>query len=272
MDDKWIENKLEKIATEAWKSNSRKGDKNFLLNLPTLGLNLDGSLSKLYDHARVWTPGFEVPYFVPKISFKPLVDAAGQYHTRDGYVHIDLSTSILSDPAATLSVLCHEACHHILDISGQNTRNRDIDEPATDLSIFVCGFGDVFLAGQSGLQLASDGWKRVHYGYLTPEQYRFAHRWVLSARSISLPTQFRPSFISRLLAFIRPSEKKTDSFGINLSLQTETEILREKAMNMLGGNLGSFERLLEYEMNANRNVTDTDALRSLIGRLEKDRR
>jgi hypothetical protein len=57
MDDKWIKTKLEKIAVEAWKSNSRNGDKKFLLSPPDSGLGLDGLLARIYDHARVWTPG-----------------------------------------------------------------------------------------------------------------------------------------------------------------------------------------------------------------------
>jgi hypothetical protein len=114
-------------------------------------------------------------------------------------------------------------------LSGQKTNDRDIDEPTTDLAIFICGFGGIFLAGQSGLQLASDGWKQVHYGYLTPEQYRFTHRWVMAARGITLPTRFRPGLFSRLLSFKRPSGRKSErDLQTELLLLDEAEILRKR--------------------------------------------
>jgi hypothetical protein len=99
---------------------------------------------------------------MPKVGVKGLVDAAGQYRVDgDGYIFIGMAPDVLSSPPAVLAVLAHEACHHILDISGLNTHRPEIDEPTTDLAMFVCGFGQVFLERQSRLALVGANWQKV---------------------------------------------------------------------------------------------------------------
>ena len=181
---KWAEDQLHRLARIAWAPCGPPDSMDFLLDPsllpePSTARLMEQSLGALYGHALKWARGFEVPFRVPKVAVKGHGDAAGQYQVDgDGYLFIDITPGLLRYPSAVLAVLAHEACHHIIDISGLNTHRQEIDEPTTDLAMFVCGFGQVFRAGQSRLGGGGGNWQKSHLGYLTETQYAFAYQWV----------------------------------------------------------------------------------------------
>jgi hypothetical protein len=155
----------------------------------------------------------------------PVDETPGQYRVdQDGYVSIEISPALLRHSDSVLAVLAHEACHHILDLSGLNTHRPELDEPLTDLAMFICGFGKVFMNGKSYLSSINSQWRSTHLGYLTDEQYKFAYSWVL-----------------RSSAFAPPSVKTSQRDGY------DSRHHRSKLLNRLGGNALALERLMERE-------------------------
>src|ERR1039458_6201219 len=123
----WADDQLHKLARIAWARCGPPNSMDFLLDPARLpksctSRSMEQSLDAFYAHARKWASGFEVPFRVPKVGLKSLVDAAGQYRVDgDGYVFIEMAPDVVSYPPAVLAVLAHEACHHILDINSLNT-------------------------------------------------------------------------------------------------------------------------------------------------------
>lgn len=142
-------------------------------------------VQRLYGHARKWAPGFEIPFYVPKVIVSPFLDSAGQYRAdSDGYLFIQVAPEFASRRAALLAVLAHEACHHILDLSGfRGGLTHDL-ERLTDLATFICGFGELVLSGHSHVRKVGSSWTSVHLGYLSSEEYRLAQSWVLKVQNL----------------------------------------------------------------------------------------
>src|ERR1700722_2045116 len=189
---------LDRLASRAWRQRGSPDDHRFFLkpgSLPapkTIG-DLERCLELLYCHAREWAGGFEVPFRRPKVRLSYLTDLPGSYAVDpDGDITINVSPSLVRNPVSARAVLAQEACHHILDISGLNTHDPEIDEPLTDLAMFICGFGQVFLDGRSYRGNIDQKWCTVHLGYLTDQQYQFAHEWTLRVIEKKQPENREP--------------------------------------------------------------------------------
>lgn len=309
--DAWIDQRLTKLARVAW-AGSERANPSFVLassrvTQPKDAESVSAVVGTYYAHARQWAPGFEVPFSIPKVTITALLESAGRYRVEDGYVHVDISRRFLNHPAASLAILAHEVCHHILDLSGIGTRIPEIDEPTTDLAMFICGFGEVFIQGHSSLLLTPEGWRDTHLGYLTLAQYHRCQEWVLNARGIVAPA--RPQAVARpvpqvvapldppqrkpswLLALIRrlmgrradkPEPKKkiivpsprtpsTPRPGQDFRMPDRCEMLRSKLLNRLGGNKGALDRLLSKERGRNPDGNDLAHLQSIAEKLDRDR-
>jgi hypothetical protein len=224
---------LDRLATVAWRVRGAPEDLRFLLDpryCPTASTiqNIEKALELLYQHARQWAAGFDVPFRVPnvRLPFAKFNEAPGLYRVdEEGYVSIEISPALLQHPDSVLAVLAHEACHHILDLSGMNTHQSEVDEPLTDLAMFICGFGQVFMNGRSYLAAADSQWRSTHLGYLTEEQYNFAYTWVLQQS---------------------PARAKAGS-DASQQVGYDVRYYRGKLLNKLGGNVSALERLLERE-------------------------
>jgi tetratricopeptide (TPR) repeat protein len=196
---------VDHLSSKAWRG--PRGDEAGQFLLQPEGLapgaspeSMHATLAALYTHARRWAPGLEVPFFVPPVHVR--IDArenAGNFRVEDGYATIGISIDHVGDAEATLLILSHEACHHILMQSRLNhPDNVDLDEVTTDLAMFVCGFGELVLRGHSRVrvnhgEIRSSG---VHLGYLSAVEYQEAHDYVLSLRAI----QGLPSRLDRATA------------------------------------------------------------------------
>jgi hypothetical protein len=184
---------LDDLAAKAWRG--IRGDEagQFLLQSSDLAPgaspeSMHKSLAALYGHARRWAPGLEVPFLVPPVRVRigPR-EVAGTFDVdEESYASINVSIDHVGDPEATLLILSHEACHHILRQSRLNhPDNVDRDEITTDLTMFICGFGDLVLGGYSRLRVnhGEVGRGRVHLGYLSSLEYQEAYDYVLSLRA-----------------------------------------------------------------------------------------
>jgi hypothetical protein len=187
---KW---RIDKLAKDAWKSQESLNAE-FLLSpseLPAAN-SPDKTIEAILNHVRQITPGLSAPLRVPRVETGSLIDAGGQFETSDGWVSVKLANHLLMDRKAIRAILAHEVCHYILANSG--IRESDVleNERLTDLCMFTCGLGKLFLEGykREGAQREYRPGHRL--GYLTDAEYNFASKYVLELRttnSLRLPTR-----------------------------------------------------------------------------------
>jgi hypothetical protein len=159
---------------------------------------MHAALTSLYEHARRWAPGLDVPFSVPPVRIRVLGDAGRFVVDEERYASIFVSGRFAGDPASVRLILAHEACHDILRQSDLARRDDvRIDEITTDLAMFVCGFGELVLAGHTHVARYGEAGEVTHLGYLNAAAYRAAHEHVLSARAtLDLPVHGAPAAIS----------------------------------------------------------------------------
>ena len=302
--EQWIEQALQQLAERAWSGRRPTPSNVFVLRGETLPEpNSPGAMSiivqRMYAHARTWAPGFEVPFYVPKVNVCAYINAAGQFRVdSDGYVLIDVCPQFIGHPPALLAILAHEACHHILEMSGIRKETTADNERLTDLAIFVCGFGGILLDGQWLVRQVDAGWSTAHLGYLSPEQYALAQGWVLRAQNLqSSPRKVSPqmdassastlagpfgplkSFFHRLKSVLWPGKERVSRGDAAANVRTSTVHLpdptpqrRKAALARLGGDASRLESLMEYERRRNPSANDLALLNAVIDSLERDRR
>ncbi|MGH7389776.1 MAG: hypothetical protein ACREM3_10005 [Candidatus Rokuibacteriota bacterium] len=276
---------LYRLAGAAWNVRRIPASSDFILrpeqlSRPEAADDMAAIVGHLYAHARKWAPGLEIPYRVPHVSISPLVSTAGQYRSdSDGYLFIDLSSEFKAEPSAVLAILAHEACHHILDLSGIRGNTREESERLTDLATFICGFGELVLAGHSQVRRVGAIWTAIHLGYLSPDEYRFAQRWVLAAQRLqdaespTLPEQ-RKGLWARLRSWfggaapdiIAPAPPSAPP------LLDPTTHRRKVALARLAGDRALLERRIKHERRRQPSATELELLDAVIESLDRDRR
>lgn len=106
-------------------------------------------------------------------------ETAGQYSHNGQYASVIFSQSILASREALLVTIAHEACHHILDLSSlTNRQDTEQNERATDLAMYICGFGDIARRGYRIALKNSSSFIHMHLGYLKPQEHDYAWAWV----------------------------------------------------------------------------------------------
>jgi hypothetical protein len=143
----------------------------------------DKTIEIILNHIRQVAPGLSVPFKVPRLEIGAFADTAGQFSVSDGWVSIKIARHFLTDPKALRAILVHELCHYILESSGKRKTNYEDNERLTDVCMFVCGLGQIFLDGyrrENSRQEYRDGHR---LGYLTDAEYAFAAEYVLQLRS-----------------------------------------------------------------------------------------
>ena len=115
---------LEYLTNKAWSKPCGDPQGSFVL-LPsrlasdTSPQGLSRLLRGIYEHARAWAPGLDIPWFVPPVRVAALESEAGHFLVdEESYASIAVSTEFLGSIDATCLILAHEACHHILLQSG----------------------------------------------------------------------------------------------------------------------------------------------------------
>lgn len=278
-----IEAALYQLANTAWSTRRVASSSHFVLQpeqlpRPESADDMAAVVDGLYGHARKWAPGFEIPYRVPHVSLSPLISSAGQYRAdSDGYLFIEIAPEFKGQHSALLAILAHEACHHILDLSGVRGNTRNESERLTDLATFICGFGELILAGHSQIRRVGSLWTTTHLGYLSSDEYRSAQRWVLKAQGLSSaasPPRPEPrGFLARIRRWLartppivapipQPSAPVVDV----------TKFRRKVALARLGGDQALLQRLIEYERRRQPTADELTLLDAVIESLERDRR
>jgi len=220
---------------------------------------VESTLEILYRHARKCAPGLEVPYCMPKVTIWAGMDIAGEYVVNDGWVSVRLASEHLGNDSAIRLILAHEACHHILDISGlADKRNSARNERMTDLAMFICGFGEIAAVGYRFAEQKKDGWVTTHLGYLRPEEYSAAHEWVLEARRVNGLSG----------AFMGPASHKR----VELVLPTASEECLKDLTGRMLGDKQKVKRLLEDCKRRFPDLTEEQRCRKVIEEHERIRR
>ena len=281
-----LDGALRRLAEVAWRGRRVAPHKGFVLQpaaLPTPSTSdaMRAILRRLYDHARIWTPGFEVPFHVPQVKLTPSSAAAGVYRVDpSGYISMNISPEFVGRDSAVLTILAHSSCHHILDLSGLRDTSFEECERLTHLAAFVCGFGEVIIQGQAQVKKPASGSSRTHLGSLSSEEYRYVQGWVLHAQGIGHAESYKPknSTWSRLRARVRrlfggsePTAGPAPS-GPFLPAIDRVAQLRRQALLQLGGDQGVLDRLTAYERRRMPAADESALLDAVMGSLERDRR
>jgi hypothetical protein len=168
-------NELERLARRAWKSADTLHHRAFWLSVEDLSNrgNYSEIVRRMLEHAMEVTPGLEVPRMVPRVITTPQFEAAGQFHEEDGWVTLKVGPNFIWDRAAAVAILAHETCHYILENSGIRESDYLRTERLTDICMFVCGFGGVFLDGYKRETAQSEYRKGHRLGYLSDDTYAF---------------------------------------------------------------------------------------------------
>ena len=243
-------NKLESLGRTAWKTQESLKHSNFSLDssrLPNLrdAADLDLTLQLLLTHARTVAPGLSVPFKVPLIVWSALLSesiAGGFAVEGDGWVRIEIHSRWRRNTRVVRAILAHEVCHYILANSGLRLKDTLENERVTDLCMFVCGFGSLFLAGYKSVPNTIEYQPGHRLGYLTDREFEFVSNYI--------------SILRELLLHELPS--KADALSSRLRHMTLTR--------------GSAERLVTAYLARHPSESKEDAIEAVSFQLERDRR
>jgi hypothetical protein len=234
---------LEKLAQLGWLQEESSWSANFTLDPSELSdlAQLDRVVKALLDRARRVAPGFAVPMMVPRVVLESMPAAAGQFEVdEEGWVTIRVSPDFERDLAAARAILAHEVCHYVLENRGIRQPNFELNERDTDLCMFICGFGDVFLAGYKR-SFARNEYRPGHrLGYLNDAEYEFANHYT-----------------SELRATYRQN------------LKSELDVLKERLLLKAQGDRDRVQRLIDYERQRDRSLSEIELYRDAIARFER---
>ncbi len=235
---------LGELAKMAWTTEESFRHPQFLLNLSDFAYTTaPGQVVEiLLRHARRIAPGFEVPYMVPRVLVEPIPFAAGQFEVdEEGWVTIKVGSDFFEDKLAAQAILAHEVCHYILGNSGIRKSDRELNERYTDLCMFVCGFGQIFLAGYKR-ETAQHEYRPGHrLGYLTDAEYEFAQRYVMQLRQSN-----------------------------ELAPSSELDRLKKRLAQLIH-DANTCQRMIEAARRRHPHKSEIDLYRDEIYRLERDR-
>jgi DnaJ-class molecular chaperone len=239
-----IKSSLDGLAQLGWLTEESSWSDNFTLDPSELSESapLDLVVKALLDHARQVAPGFSVPMMVPRVVVEPMFAAAGQFEVdQEGWVTIHVSPDFERDLPAARAILAHEVCHYILEHRGIRQPNFELNERDTDLCMFICGFGDVFLAGYKRSSACNEYRPGHRLGYLTDAEYEFANRYT-----------------SELRATYRQN------------LRSELDVLKERLLRKAQGDRDRVQRLIESECQGDRSLSEIELYRDAIARFDRD--
>lgn len=294
-----LEKQLYDLTTIAWGPRCEVATEAFVLRPETLPVpacheDVTRILESLFTHARRWCPGFKIPDDVSDCK-PPLFTCLAWNHRADSgnASPRELPREVSRHPAMVHAIVAHEACHHILDLSGISAPQQAGNERQKALTVFICGFGEVFLQGYRELTTTVPSWITSHGGQLTEAQYRFAQSWVLRTQRIpgadhelldkSIPKESQrcPGLFARMMAWLRGrtrSEEIVDAIpsprtvrSVKRPLSPSNTIHYETALVRLGGNRATLERLIEYERRKQPYADESTLLQAVMESFERDR-
>jgi hypothetical protein len=241
-----LADQLRELATQAWTTEASLRSQ--LLSNPAADFVHAVSPAQVVEvlirHARRTVPGFNVPHMVPRVLVVSLPAAAGMFKVdEDGWVTIELGANFFQDRLAAQAILAHEVCHYILENSGIRKKDVNLNERYTDLCMFVCGFGEIFLAGYRRDAAQQDYRPGHRLGYLSDAEYHFAQQYVMQLRQSS-----------------------------EISPPQALDGLKNRLLSLLNGNLQSCDGSIEFERRRSPHKSEIELYQDAIDRLERDRR
>ncbi|MCY7324174.1 MAG: hypothetical protein LH660_20820 [Phormidesmis sp. CAN_BIN36] len=241
-----LRSRLHKLAINAWTTEAAFRHPRFLLRVEDLAHLSEPTqvVEVLLRHAELVAPGFEVPQMIPRVLSTSIPFAAGQFEVdEDGWVTIKLGSEFFQDKLAAQAILAHEVCHYILENKGIRQQDYLLNEQDTDLCMFVCGFGSLFLAGYQREAAQHDYRPGHRLGYLNDAEYQFAQQEIMQMRS---STEVAP-----------PSE---------------LDAVKTRLINLLYGDQAACQRYVEAERTRNPHQSERQLYQAALDRLEHDRR
>lgn len=120
---------------------------------------------------------WEVPFRKPRVEFTALLPHAEPGHIEFGWDEtlIRIHPQYAGNPFALAAILCHELAHFILDHNGWRGDSREENEMLTDLFVFRCGQGLIYLQGVHDVTYYEKGKIESKLGYLSLEMMAYAH-------------------------------------------------------------------------------------------------
>jgi hypothetical protein len=245
-----LELQLQELTKIAWTTEESFRQPHFLLNLNDFGYTPEPAqvVEALIHHAERITPGFQVPYMVPRVLVEatiphPLATSVGLFQVdEEGWVTIKLRSDFFEDKLVAQAILAHEACHYILENSGIRKSDFLLNERYTDLCMFVCGYGQIFMAGYKRAPSQQEYRPGHRLGYLTDAEYEFAHQYVLQLRQSN-----------------------------ELKFPSEVDKLRKCLLKLLYGDQDACRRIVQAEQRRNPHKLEIDLYRDALEHLERDR-
>jgi hypothetical protein len=239
-----LADQLRELATQAWTTDPSLRSPLLLDPADFINVTVPTQVVEvLIRHAKRTVPGFNVPCMIPRVLVVSLPAAAGMFKVdEEGWVTIELGANFFQDKLAAQAILAHEVCHYILENSGIRKKDVYLNERYTDLCMFVCGFGEIFLAGYRRDAAQQDYRPGHRLGYLTDAEYQFAQQYVMRLRQSG-----------------------------EISLPQELETLKKRLRALLNGDSKCCSRCIEFERRKTPHKSEVELYRDAIDRLERDR-
>jgi hypothetical protein len=133
--------------------------------------------TQLVNQTRKRIGKLEVPFRKPRVEFTSNLPENEPGHIEFGWDEtiIRIHPDYIDNPFALASILCHELAHFILDHNGLRKSNRNENEKLTDLFVFKCGQGLIYLQGIVDITSENGQTIENRFGYLSLEEMAYAH-------------------------------------------------------------------------------------------------
>lgn len=120
---------------------------------------------------------WEVPFRKPRAEFTVLLPKDEPAHIEFGEFEtlIRIHPAFAPDSHSLAAVLCHELAHFIKDHNDVRRPSRNEEERITDLLVFRCGQGRIYLAGVHSVTWNGQHEVRRKLGYLSVGEMAYAH-------------------------------------------------------------------------------------------------
>lgn len=201
----WIEKELLGLNKEIHGEDRPQNDLNFFQQLPKLLLEKDSLTTKdveeaildLVKQTRPRIGKMEVPFRKPRVIFTKDLPDEEPGHIEFGWDEtiIRIHPKYVDNPFALASILCHELAHFILDQNGFRKSDKKENEKLTDLFVFKCGQGLIYLQGIVDVTIQDGYTVESRLGYLTLEEMAYAHVRVATQHGLTEQV-ISPSYFS----------------------------------------------------------------------------
>lgn len=209
----WIEKELLRLNKEIHGEERPPGDPEFLQRLPQSFLNkeilssrdVEEFASYLVQETRKRIGKMEIPFRKPKVEFTKLLPNNEPGHIEFGWDEtiIRIHPKYQEDTFGLAAVLCHELAHFILDHNGFRKDDTNENERLTDLFVFKCGQGLIYLQGILDADGSDDGTTTTILGYLSTEEMAYAHVRFASQVGFEKPAILPPYYRGRQFAEVQ---------------------------------------------------------------------